>query len=69
MGPVDGLIVRVRHHIPIQNGEMVGFCETFSRFLIWSLDFPIRDSWSLANLALRRRCSRVCACEAAQPFG
>jgi hypothetical protein len=30
-------------------------------FLSWSSDLPMRDSLPLANFALRRRCSGVCA--------
>ncbi|KAL7797467.1 hypothetical protein V8C37DRAFT_369559 [Trichoderma ceciliae] len=44
-----------------QKIEMGNLGASLVRFLTWSSDLPMRASWSLANLALRRRCSRVWA--------
>ena len=47
--------------VPSQNVEMGDFCASLTRFLIWSSDLPMRNSFSFANLALRLRCSGVWA--------
>lgn len=36
-------------------GEIGDLAVSFARFLSWSLDLPMRDSCSFANLALARR--------------
>lgn len=50
--------------VPSQKMEMGDLGVSLTRFFTCSSDLPMRDSLSLANFALRRRCSGVCACEA-----